>query len=351
MTPTIADVARAAGVSTATVSRVLNGNTEVNAEMAGRVHAAVRELAYRPSRVARSLRTRRTAVWALVISDIRNPFFTEMARGVEDVAYANGYSLVLCNAEEDPVKEADYLQLALAEHMAGVIVAPASSARTDLTPLLERGVSVVTVDRKLRGGRVDRVVVDNRGGAEMAVDHLVGGGYRHIACVSGPPDISTAADRLAGYEAGLRARGLPVSEQLIRFGDFREQGGKKAMQELLAQASALDAVFAANNLMTLGALAAIAEAGLAVPDDVAMVGFDDTSWASLLRPPLTTVAQPTYDLGAETARMLLQRISGYAGAPRELILSPSLRVRASSVPTRETNRGRPPRGHEQVTAP
>jgi LacI family transcriptional regulator len=216
--------------------------------------------------------------------------------------------------------------------MVGVIVAPASSTKTDLTPLLDRGVSVVTVDRKLAGGRVDRVLIDNRGGAEMAVAHLVEGSHRRIACISGPPDISTAAERLAGYKAGLRAHGIRVAAQLIRFGDFREQGGKAAMRELLTLPRPPDAVFTTNNLMTLGALAAIAEGGLVVPDDIAVVGFDDTSWASLLRPPLTTVAQPTYDLGAETARMLLHRIGGYAGAPRELVLSPSLRVRASSAP-------------------
>jgi LacI family transcriptional regulator len=350
MTPTIADVARAAGVSTATVSRVLNGNTEVNRELADRVRKAVSELAYRPSRIARSLRTQRTAVWAVIISDIRNPFFTEMVRGVEDIAYANGYSLVLCNAEEDTAKEAEYLRLVLAEHMVGVIVAPASSTRTDLTPLLERGVSVVTVDRKLLGNRlVDRVLIDNRGGAEMAVAHLVGNGCRRIACISGPPDVSTAAERLAGYKAGLRNHGIRISAQLISFGDFREQGGKNAMEGFLALPTPPDAVFALNNLMTLGALTAIAERGLNVPDSIAVVGFDDPSWASLLRPPLTTVAQPTYDLGAETARMLLQRIGGYTGTARELVLSPSLQVRASSSPSRQplARSSEPRRAHQE----
>jgi LacI family transcriptional regulator len=331
MAPTIADVARAARVSTATVSRVLNGNTEVNSELAARVNKAIRDLAYQPSRIARGLRTQRTAVWAVVISDIRNPFFTDMVRGVEDIAYANGYSLVLCNAEEDPVKEARYLQLAVAEHMGGVIVAPASSSKTDVSVLLERGVKVVTVDRKLSGPRlVDRVLIDNQGGAEMAVSHLVEGGCRRVACISGQADVSTAVDRLAGYKAGLRSHGIRVTPQLIRAGDYREQSGKAAMEELLALPRMPDAVFVSNNLMTLGALAAISEAGLQIPNDIAVVGFDDPSWASLLRPSLSTVAQPTYDLGAETARMLLQRIEGYTGPARELVLSPSLRPRASS---------------------
>lgn len=331
MPPTIADVARAAGVSTATVSRVLNGNTEVNEVLAGRVRAAVSQLDYRPSRIARSLRTRRTSIWGMIISDIRNPFFTDMVRGVEDVAYANGYSLVLCNAEEDSAKEADYLQLALAEHMAGVILTPTSATKTDVTPLLERGVALVTVDRKLSGGQVDRVLIDNAGGAEMAVSHLVDRGYWRIACISGRTEVSTGSERLEGYKAGLRAHGIRVSRKLIAYGDFREPGGKAAMDELLARPERPDAVFVANNLMTLGALEAIAEAGLRVPEDIAVVGFDDVAWAALLRPPLTTIAQPTYEVGAETARMLLQRIGGYVGPARELMLSPALRVRASSA--------------------
>lgn len=330
--PTIADVARAAGVSTATVSRVLNGNNEVDPLLAARVRIAVKDLAYRPSRIARSLRTRRTMVWALIISDIRNPFFTDMVRGVEDVAYANGYSLVLCNSEENVAKELDYLQLALAENMAGVIVAPASLTQTNFDELLEQGVPVVTVDRKLSDDRVDRVLIDNSRGAEMAVSHLVSGGYRRIGCISGPITVSTGADRLSGYRHGLRLNGLKASAELIRFGDFREESGAVAMKQLLALRTPIDAVFVANNLMTLGALEAIAEAELTVPDDMAVVGFDDMSWSRLLRPPLTTVAQPTYDLGSETARMLLSRISGYDGAPRELILSPTLRARASSAP-------------------
>ncbi|MET3807328.1 LacI family transcriptional regulator [Nakamurella sp. UYEF19] len=329
--PTIADVARAAGVSTATVSRVLNGNNEVDPLLAARVRIAVKDLAYRPSRIARSLRTRRTMVWALIISDIRNPFFTDMVRGVEDVAYANGYSLVLCNSEENVAKELDYLQLALAENMAGVILAPASLTQTNFDQLLEQGIPVVTVDRKLSGDRVDRVLIDNSGGAEMAVSHLVAAGYRRIGCVSGPITVSTGADRLGGYRNGLIRNGLKPSAELIRFGDFHEESGLAAMKQLLGLRRPIDAVFVANNLMTLGALEAIAEAGLTIPDEMAVVGFDDMSWSRLLRPPLTTVAQPTYDLGAETARMLLSRIGGYDGAPRELILSPTLRARASSA--------------------
>jgi LacI family transcriptional regulator len=328
---TIADVARLAEVSTATVSRVINGNTEVDPVLADRVRAAIAQLKYRPSRVARSLRTRRSSVWAVIISDIRNPFFTDMVRGIEDVAYANDYSLVLCNAEDDLAKEADYLSLAIDEHMAGVILAPASPTGTDLEPLRDNGVPVVTVDRRLIDPAIDRVLIDNAGGAAAAVEHLWQSGFRRIGCVSGPIEVSTGEDRLAGYRAGLAAHGITVDQDLIRYGDFHEESGLIAMQQLLRLPRPPDAVFVANNLMTLGALEAIADAGLVVPRDIAIVGFDDMSWAPLLRPPLTTVGQPTYDVGAETARMLLSRISGHTGDGREVVLSTTLHIRASSL--------------------
>jgi LacI family transcriptional regulator len=327
---TIADVARLAEVSTATVSRVINGNTEVDPALAARVRTAISHLKYRPSRVARSLRTRRSSVWAVIISDIRNPFFTDMVRGIEDVAYANDFSLVLCNAEDDLAKEADYLSLAVDEHMAGVILGPASPTDTDLQPLRDNGVPVVTVDRRLVDPTIDRVLIDNVGGAAAAVEHLWQSGFRRIGCVSGPVEVSTGQDRLTGYREGLRAHGIAIDQNLVRYGDFHEASGTAAMQQLLQLPEPPDAVFVANNLMTLGALEAIADARLQVPQDIAIVGFDDMSWAPLLRPALTTVGQPTYDVGAETARMLLSRIGGHTGEGREVVLATNLYVRASS---------------------
>ena len=330
--PTIADVARAAGVSTATVSRVVNGSTDVDAAMAARVRVAVEQLSYRPSRLARSLRTRRSAVIGLIISDIRNPFFTDMVRGVEDVAFANGFSLILCNSDEDLVKERDYLELAVAESMAGVILAPASARETDVSVLTGPGVPVVTVDRRAPDSEIDVVLIDNVGGARLAVEHLVDAGYRRIGFVSGPTTLSTGTERLAGYRAAIRSRKLGTGAELIRYADFHETGGRTAMSRLLDAGRGIDAVFVANNLMTLGALEAITAAGMAIPDDIAVVGFDDMAWAPLLRPSLSTVAQPTYELGEQTAKMLLDRINGFTGPGREVVLAPALRVRASSAP-------------------
>lgn len=330
---TIADVARLAGVSTATVSRVLNHNTEVDPQLVTRVRAAIEDLDYRPSRVARSLRTRRSTVWAVIITDIRNPFFLDMLRGIEDIAFANNYSLVLCNADLSKTKEADYLALAVDENMAGVILAPGFPYGTDISALSKVGIPVVTVDRRLIDEQVDEVLIDNSGGAAQAVEHLWQQGYRRIACVSGPIEVSTGQERLSGYRTGLTAHGMDLDPELIRYGDFREASGRRAMQELLALPQPPDAVFVANNLMTLGALNSISEAGLRVPDDIAVVGFDDISWASLLRPPLTTIGQPTYEVGTETAKLLLSRIGGFTGPARHVVLPTTLHVRASSAGT------------------
>jgi LacI family transcriptional regulator len=335
--PTITDVARMARVSTATVSRVLNNHARVDPELAVAVRRAAKELGYRPSRVARSLRTRQSHVWALVISDIRNPFFTEMVRGVEDVAYAHGYSLILCNAEEDPEKEASYLDLAVAESVGGVILTP-STTTTALDAPQEFGIPMVLADRTVEPGRADSVVIDNRGGASEAVTHLIDGGYRRIACITGPLDKTTGAARRAGYVDALEAAGRPVDESLIVVANFREDGGRRAMEELIARRPTPDAVFVANNLMTIGTLHAIADAGLRIPADIAVIGFDEMSWATLLRPALTTVAQPTYDLGVETGRLLRSRIEGYAGAARSVTLSAKLLVRESSRPRRAPER-------------
>lgn len=329
---TIVDVARAAGVSTATVSRVINGNSKVAQEISIKVHRAIDELGYRPSRAARTLRTQHGQIWALIIPDVRNPHFTEMVRGIEDVAYTAGYSLILCNTDADVAKEDNYLKLALAEHVAGVILAPTNPAPALIDELRERKTSVVTVDRRLSSGLLDGVFVNNAAGAEQAVDHLFAQGYRRLACIAGPLDTTTGRDRLAGFMSALERHQTTIAEpSLVRVGDFREQGGQREMDALLKLAEPPDAVLVANNLMTLGALKAVLAAGLEIPDDVAIVGFDDSSWNSVVHPPLTCIAQPAYDLGAESARLLLTRIDGYKGQPREVMLAPSLRIRASTV--------------------
>jgi LacI family transcriptional regulator len=253
---------------------------------------AVKDLGYRPSRVARSLRTRRNQVLALIISDVRTgPFFGDVVRGVEDVAYGAGYSLFLCNTDEDASKEASYIELAAAEAVAGVILTP-SGPRTDLAPLAEFGIPVVLTDRTLVGRQADSVVVDNFAGAYEAVSHLLAGGYERVACITGPLSITTGYQRHAGYIKALEDVGAALDESLVKVSDFREPGGRIAMDELLGIVPRPDAVFVTNHLMAIGVLQAISQAKLVIPKDIAVVSFDDMPWSSLLNPPLTTVAKP-----------------------------------------------------------
>ena len=328
---TIYDVARLAAVSPATVSRVMNHRGNVDPDMAVRVHQAIAELGYHPNGAARSLRRRVAPVWALIISDIENPHFTSLVRGAEDVAQATGQSVVLCNADEDLAKERRYVEVAVGERMAGVIISPASDKHTRLEPLLERDIPVVTIDRQLEGRAVGAVLSDNAGGAEAATTHLLQAGYRRVACVTGPLRTSTGRQRLLGYRRALAAAGLRYDRSLVRVSDYKERGGYDAARSLLDGEGRPDALFVANSLMTMGALQRLADAGVRIPDEVGVVGFDDHPWARLVRPALSTVAQPTYELGQAAARMLVELQENCGSGPSTLTLPTRLVVRGSSL--------------------
>ncbi|MQA27857.1 MAG: substrate-binding domain-containing protein [Micromonosporaceae bacterium] len=326
---TIYDVAQRAEVSAATVSRVLNGHASVDPQLAERVRAAVEELGYRPNALARNLRRSRTSLWGVIISDVGNPFFTALVRGVEDVAQSSRYSVVLCNSDEDPAKEADYVTVALAEQMAGVILSP-SGAAEGVRKLLDAETPVVVIDREVPGVSVDSVLVDNEHGSAEATAHLLAGGYQAIACITGPAGISTADRRLRGYRQALTEAGRAHDETLVRHSDFRERGGYEAMASLLEAGSPPDAVFVANNLMAVGALECLVARGVAVPNQMGIVGFDDLPWADLVRPALTTVGQPTYELGRTAAQLLAERIADPGKEPATVVLKTELHVRGTS---------------------
>jgi LacI family transcriptional regulator len=328
---TIQQVAQHAQVSAATVSRVLNSNGNVHPDLVRRVRTAVEALSYKPNSVARNLRRSESSLWAVIVSDIGNPFFTSMVRGVEDAAQGSGYSVVLCNSDENPAKEAGYIAAAAAERMAGVVICPASTPDTDVTPLLDLGIPVVAVDRRLGRAAVDTVLVDNERAAEEATDHLVDMGYRRIACITGPRQAMTARERLTGYQRALQRRGQDLQPPLVRYADFRERGGYEAMASLLADVPP-DAVFVANNLMTVGALECLIHHGVGVPREVGIVGFDEIPWADLVRPSLSTVAQPTYEMGKIAGQLLTNRRASPDGSCETVILHTTLKVRASSTP-------------------
>jgi LacI family transcriptional regulator len=327
---TISDVAAAAGVSNATVSRVLNGAATVDAALASRVRDVIEQIGYRPNAIARNLRRATTSVWCLIISDIRNPFFTDVVRGIEDRASAAGFSLVLCNSDEDLEKESVYLDLAVAERMGGVIIAPTSSTETTITRVLESGIPVVAMDRLLEHDPIDAVVVDSVAGARAATAHLLASGFTRVACVTGPLDTTSGAGRLEGWRLAHADAGVEVDEALIATADFMESGGRAAATTLLARSPRPDAFFVANNLMTLGVLEALDDAGLAVPADAGLVSFDDPAWARLMHPALTSIAQPTYEMGVRAADLLTRRLDGDTGPPERIVMPPELRVRESS---------------------
>lgn len=331
MTTTIYDVARSSGVSPATVSRVLSGRRNVDPVLAEKVQAAVAKLGYRPNGVARNLRRASTNLWAVVISDIENPFFTSLVRGLEDIAQTEGYHVVLCNSDEDPAKESAYASTVLTEQMAGVVISPTSTA-DGVRQLHEAKTPMVLIDRRVDGVNADTVLVDNEHGAAEGVRHLIDGGYRRIACITGPRKVSTAMDRLTGYRAALRGAGIRSNKDLVRHADFREAGGYEAMASLLDLPEPPEAVFVANNLMTVGALECLAKRGLRAPDDIAIVGFDDIPWAKLVVPSLTTVAQPTYELGRRAGLLLKERIAEPGRPPSTVTLPTQLHVRATSAP-------------------
>lgn len=325
---TISDVARQAGVSTATVSRALNNVGTVDPELAARAREAARLLRYRPNGVARNLRRRRTDVWALIISDIENPFFTSVARGVEDVAQEAGFSLVLCNSDEDPAKERRYLDVAEGEQVSGVVLSP-NMVGSDVSALLAADIPVVTVDRPLRQ-QVDSVLVDSRAGAGIANAHLVEQGWARVACITGPARADTAQERLRGYRDAMRAAGRPI-RGLVRHADYKVAGGRRAAASLLSAGAPPDGFFVANNQLALGLLQELADRGIRPGRDVGVIAFDDAPWASLTTPPLSVVAQPAYDVGAAAARLLLDRVRRESPErPRTVTLPVTLLLRASS---------------------
>jgi LacI family transcriptional regulator, galactose operon repressor len=327
--PTIHEVARRALVSSATVSRVLSGTKFVSGELAERVWDAVRELDYHPNHVARNLRARATSTIGVVIPDIQNPFFTSLVRGIEDALQAQKFTLLLANSDGDGARERVCLDTLCAEEVAGLLVVPCNAEPGAYDHLARQGVPVVAVDRSPVGLNVDLVGVTNEEGARAAVLHLARLGWERIALIGGPLSTNVAVEREQGYCRALEEAGLPFSPSLVERADFREEGGYRAMANLLRVTPRPTAVFVANNLMAMGALHAISDASLRVPEDIALVLFDDIPWGARVNPPLTAVVQPTYDLGVSAARILLDRILEPHRPVRRVALQTTLIVRAS----------------------
>lgn len=318
---TIYEVAARAGVSPATVSRVLNGRP-VSRARADLVRAAARELNYTPNRTARTLRRQLSEVVALLIPDIENPFFTSLARGVADTAQEAGYSVVLCNTDGSVVKERHFLDIALSENMAGVIVAPAG-AGSQVQDLLDRGRAVVAVDRSLDVD-VDTVVIDNVGAGELATRALWSAGFRDIACITGPADIVTAIDRGRGWRAVLdEVASAATGRRLLEHADFQVGGGRTGMTRLLDLVPRPDAVVAGNNLVGVGALQVLHERGLS-PAELGIAVIGDLPFSTHSRDAVPVVHLPTREMGTTAGAYLLERIAGHTGPARRAIIPGTL---------------------------
>jgi LacI family transcriptional regulator/LacI family repressor for deo operon, udp, cdd, tsx, nupC, and nupG len=325
-------VAEEAGVSVATVSRVLNHQSGVTERKRKRVLRTVERMGYARNRIARRLRGLKSQVIGLVIPDIQNPFFTAIARGIEDRLAELGFSLLLCNSDDNRDKERTYLDILRAESVAGVILTTADGHSAAVDALVRAGIPVVAIDRRIDSTRVDSVLVDNMAGAFQAVSHLIELGHRHIGFIGLPLYLTPGRERHAGYQKALRDHGLTAPAAYRRITGARLFGGKEATQQLLDAHTRITALFVANNMMTLGAMDAIRQRGWRIPQDISLVGFDDAPWYALVEPPITCVAQPTYELGLAAARLLLEHIEQPDLSAQHLRLPPRLIVRSSCAP-------------------
>lgn len=308
---TIRDVARAAGVSIATVSAILNGTARVSEKLTARVWQAIDATGYSPDGVARSLRLGRTSSIGLVVGDISNPFFTSLAKAVESRASEAGYLVIVTNTDEHPDRELKLLKLLREQRVAGVILAPSGHDMKYLSALsLLRNTPVVLVDRHLPDAGFESVIVDNVAAAKMATDYLIRLNHRRIAMVIGKQHLWTTEQRLRGFHESLAAAGISPDFNLELSANSRIESAYDAVQRLLNMPSRPTAIFAANNLMMLGAIEAIMDMGFRCPEDVSLAGIDDFPWISAIRPQLTTVAQPIEELGKVAVERLLDQIEG-----------------------------------------
>jgi LacI family transcriptional regulator len=334
---TLRDVATMAGVHPATASRALNPQTRalVNDETAARVSRAAAELGYRPNPIARSLKTSRSGSIGTVIPDLNNPLFPPIVRGIEDVLSQAGYSALIVNTDNDADREAAQVATLRTRQVEGLIFATARLRHPLLEQLVREGVAMVLVNRKVEFAAIPNVSCDDAVGVAAAVRHLVELGHRRIVHLAGPQSTSTGVIRLRAYRQAIADAGAAADDALIEVCEYwTEEEGAAAVRRLLDADAHFTAILGGNDLLALGAYDALGERGLVCPDDVSVVGFNDIRFMDKLRPPLTSVRIPHYEIGAEAAKVLLERLANAAGPAKSVLLPPSLVVRQSTRPPR-----------------
>lgn len=327
---TMADVAREAGVSKMTVSRVVNKKGEISPTTREHVLEVIKRLGYRPSAIARGLATNRTGTIGLVVPDIANPFFSEIARGVEDKAYAAGYNVFLCSTYEDPHREKDVLNSLEEKLVDGLLLCSSRLPQDDLAAVVEDFAAVVLVNRRVEDDDASMVRVDSALGGRQATEHLLAAGHRNIGFLTGPSTSFDGRFRVTGYHRALEAAGLIPPLEWQRGCTSNVQGGLEAARELLLDHPELTALLCYNDLVAVGALQACSQMGRRVPEDLAIVGFDDIPMAALVTPALTTCRSAQYEIGFQAMRLLLDRIQGCREGCEEIVLPPELIIRASA---------------------
>jgi LacI family transcriptional regulator len=333
------EVARAADVSVATVSHVINGTRFVSPALADRVQAAMGTLGYTPDATARSLRVRRTQTIGLVIPDNSNPFFAQLAQVIEEEGFEAGYTTILGNSTEQADRERRYVQTLVSKRVDGLIVALSREDDGTLDRILRPAkIPVVVIDRDVTLRGADIVLYDNAGGSSAAARHLLELGHRRIAFIAGPSDVQPAAERVRGFRHALHAAGVELAREAVAEADFHYDGGREATAALLKSSDGITAIVAANDLMAAGALRALADRGIRVPQEMSVVGFDDAPLAEMVSPALTTVRQPLQEMAQMAVSLLLARIAGQDSQVQRHVLPTELVVRESTGPPREAGR-------------
>ena len=340
------EIAKIAGVSLGTVSNVLNNSAVVREPLRKRVMSAVDALGYQPSQLARGLRLDKTNIIGMIIPDVTNPFFPAVVRGAEDVAFANGYRLVLCNTDNDHAKEIVHFNELRTFLPSGLIVIPSNFS--DLTAQVESyrksGTAVVCVDRLPKGWDGDTVTADNETGAYDATSYLIRQGHRRLAMVMGPRHLTNARDRLRGFTRALTKAKIALGPEYVQEASFDQHGGFAKTMLLLRMTPRPSAIFAANDMIAFGALLAFREAGLRCPEDISLIGFDNLQFAEMTSPPLSSVTQPGFQMGTTAAQILVDRVKGDQGPVKHVILETTLKIRDSvgTAPSANEKQGEMP---------
>jgi len=306
---TIEDVAEKAEVSITTVSAVINDSRYVSPELTERVEQAIEELNYQPDQLGRGLRKGQSNTIGLLVSDIANPFFPRVARGVEDCVRENHYNLILCNTDEDPVEEKHYISLLRTQRVDGMIVAPTSEGASNLEPLSEESIPVVLIDRSIDGLDLPEITSDNYSGAYRAVEYLVEKGHRNIGFVSGIKGIQSTDKRLLGYKDALRYNSLEFRKDYVVMGNSKINDSYEGTEKLLSANDDVTAIFASNNMMLIGVLQYLKDSSISYPDEISVICFDDTEWGNAVTPGITSVSQKPYEIGYEAGKVLFRLIS------------------------------------------